>query len=156
MLTILWKLHLLTENTPNGKKVQILLEELHATYGTSWKTHLVDLETGEQKKDWFLKLNPNGTLCNNLALLCRCTNHVVGRKNTGPDRYDKEQTIRCYGKFSNTDLSTRAIRRRERFRFRGPYTEKRSRSVVIFLARSCPFTGPNTTFCQRCERAHAL
>ncbi|KAK7954405.1 glutathione S-transferase [Apiospora saccharicola] len=62
MLTILRKLHLLTENTPNGKKVQILLEELHATYGTSWKTHLVDLETGEQKKDWFLKLNPNGRI----------------------------------------------------------------------------------------------
>ncbi|KAL7781005.1 glutathione S-transferase [Trichoderma afarasin] len=53
-------LQLLTENTPNGKKVQILLEELHDIYGLSWTTHLIDLETDEQKKDWFLQLNPNG------------------------------------------------------------------------------------------------
>jgi glutathione S-transferase len=51
---------LLTENTTNGKKVQILLEELHEIYGISWSTHLVDLETDEQKKSWFLRLNPNG------------------------------------------------------------------------------------------------
>lgn len=52
--------HLLTENTPNGKKVQILLEELRAKYGFSWETHLIDIATDEQKKDWFLALNPNG------------------------------------------------------------------------------------------------
>jgi hypothetical protein len=52
--------HLLTENTPNGKKVQILLEELRAEYGFGWETHLIDLDTEEQKKDWFLALNPNG------------------------------------------------------------------------------------------------
>ncbi|KAH8129942.1 glutathione S-transferase [Trichoderma asperelloides] len=55
-------LQLLTENTPNGKKVQILLEELHDIYGTSWATHLIDLETDEQKKNWFLRLNPNGRI----------------------------------------------------------------------------------------------
>ncbi|KAK1246676.1 hypothetical protein MKX08_000478 [Trichoderma sp. CBMAI-0020] len=55
-------LQLLTENTPNGKKVQILLEELHDVYGTSWATHLIDLETDEQKKSWFLRLNPNGRI----------------------------------------------------------------------------------------------
>ncbi|UKZ61977.1 uncharacterized protein TrAtP1_003238 [Trichoderma atroviride] len=55
-------LQLLTENTPNGKKVQILLEELHDAYGTSWATHLIDLETDEQKKSWFLRLNPNGRI----------------------------------------------------------------------------------------------
>ncbi|KAM0519608.1 hypothetical protein ACHAPE_003787 [Trichoderma viride] len=43
-------LQLLTENTPNGKKVQILLEELHDVYATSWATRLIDLETDEQKK----------------------------------------------------------------------------------------------------------
>ncbi|KAL6795917.1 glutathione S-transferase [Trichoderma sp. SZMC 28013] len=55
-----YPLQLLTENTPNGKKVQILLEELHDIYGLSWTTHLIDLETDEQKKRWFLQLNPNG------------------------------------------------------------------------------------------------
>ncbi|PNP43932.1 hypothetical protein TGAMA5MH_04217 [Trichoderma gamsii] len=55
-------LQLLTENTPNGKKVQILLEELHDIYGTSWATRLIDLETDEQKKSWFLRLNPNGRI----------------------------------------------------------------------------------------------
>ncbi|UKZ83363.1 hypothetical protein TrVFT333_011171 [Trichoderma virens FT-333] len=55
-------LQLLTENTLNGKKVQILLEELHDIYGTSWTTHLIDLETDEQKKSWFLHLNPNGRI----------------------------------------------------------------------------------------------
>ncbi|KKP01367.1 hypothetical protein THAR02_06524 [Trichoderma harzianum] len=55
-----YPLQLLTENTPNGKKVQILLEELYDIYGLSWTTHLIDLETDEQKKRWFLHLNPNG------------------------------------------------------------------------------------------------
>ncbi|KAK2603479.1 hypothetical protein QQS21_004339 [Conoideocrella luteorostrata] len=55
-------LHLLTDNTPNGKKVQILLEELHSVYSTVWHTHLIDLETDEQKKNWFCRLNPNGRI----------------------------------------------------------------------------------------------
>ncbi|KAL7948923.1 glutathione S-transferase [Trichoderma barbatum] len=57
-----YPLQLLTENTPNGKKVQILLEELHDIYGTSWTTHLIDLDTDEQKKSWFLRINPNGRI----------------------------------------------------------------------------------------------
>ncbi|PWY79942.1 glutathione-S-transferase theta, GST [Aspergillus eucalypticola CBS 122712] len=55
-------LHLLTASTPNGKKVQILLEELSAKYGLQWTTTLIDLETDEQKQPWFLALNPNGKL----------------------------------------------------------------------------------------------
>lgn len=62
-------LQLLTENTPNGKKVQILLEELQDVYGTSWATHLIDLETDEQKKSWFLRLNPNGRYFTLFSLL---------------------------------------------------------------------------------------
>lgn len=54
-------LHLITQNTPNGKKVQIFLEELKDVYGTEWTTTLIDIRTNEQKKDWFLRLNPNGT-----------------------------------------------------------------------------------------------
>ncbi|KAH6719727.1 glutathione S-transferas-like protein [Leptodontidium sp. MPI-SDFR-AT-0119] len=55
-------LHLLTQNTPNGQKVQIFLEELATTYGTEWTTTLIDTSTNEQKKGWFLSLNPNGRI----------------------------------------------------------------------------------------------
>jgi len=37
-----------------------MLEELKDVYGTTWTTSLVDLETDEQKEDWFLHLDPNG------------------------------------------------------------------------------------------------
>ena len=55
-------LHLLTMSTPNGQKVQIMLEELADLYGTSWDTTLIDIQTNEQKKDWFLRLDPNGRI----------------------------------------------------------------------------------------------
>jgi hypothetical protein len=34
-------LHLVTQNTPNGQKVQIFLEELADVYGTQWTTTLM-------------------------------------------------------------------------------------------------------------------
>ncbi|KFY50840.1 hypothetical protein V495_00064 [Pseudogymnoascus sp. VKM F-4514 (FW-929)] len=49
-------LHLVTHNTQNGQKVQILLEELKDKYG------LHNIFTNEQKKEWFLRLNPNGRI----------------------------------------------------------------------------------------------
>ncbi|KAL2062330.1 hypothetical protein VTL71DRAFT_6596 [Oculimacula yallundae] len=55
-------LHLITENTPNGQKVQILLEELAAVYSTEWTTTIIDTATNVQKRDWFLRLNPNGRI----------------------------------------------------------------------------------------------
>ncbi|KAH6659423.1 hypothetical protein BKA67DRAFT_633865 [Truncatella angustata] len=55
-------IHLLTENMPNGKKVQILLEELRLASRLCWEMHLINLETDEQKKTWFLRLDPNGSL----------------------------------------------------------------------------------------------
>ncbi|GKZ17532.1 hypothetical protein AbraIFM66951_004372 [Aspergillus brasiliensis] len=55
-------LHLITSSTPNGKKVQILLEELKEIYALEWTTSLIDLDTDEQKQPWFLKLNPNGKI----------------------------------------------------------------------------------------------
>ncbi|KAJ5553825.1 hypothetical protein N7513_003784 [Penicillium frequentans] len=55
-------LHLITCSTPNGKKVQILLEELKDVYGLEWTTSFIDIDTDEQKKPWFLKLNPNGRI----------------------------------------------------------------------------------------------
>jgi hypothetical protein len=55
-------LHLITQSTPNGQKVQILLEELAETYGTEWTTTIINIMTNEQKKEWFLRLNPNGRI----------------------------------------------------------------------------------------------
>lgn len=57
-------------NTPNGMKVQIMLEELKETYGTqcmlfspqhtfltTTDTHtLLNIMSNKQKEDWFLKL----------------------------------------------------------------------------------------------------
>lgn len=55
-------LHLITQNTPNGQATQILLEELADAYGTTWGTTLINISTNEQKKEWFLRLNPNGRI----------------------------------------------------------------------------------------------
>ncbi|EON67697.1 hypothetical protein W97_06840 [Coniosporium apollinis CBS 100218] len=55
-------LHLITQSTPNGQKVQIMLEELKDAYGTSWSTTIINIMTNEQKKEWFLRLNPNGRI----------------------------------------------------------------------------------------------
>lgn len=55
-------LHLVTQSTPNGQKVQIFLEELALVYGTTWTTTLINIMTNEQKKDWFLRLDPNGRI----------------------------------------------------------------------------------------------
>ena len=52
---------MITERTPNGKKVQNLLEEFKDVYGIQWTASLLDLETDEKRKDWFLRLIPNGT-----------------------------------------------------------------------------------------------
>ncbi|MCJ1267531.1 hypothetical protein MMC22_007416 [Lobaria immixta] len=55
-------IHLLTNNTPNGQKVQILLEELKELYGTKSTTSILQFQTGDHKKDWYLRLNPNGKI----------------------------------------------------------------------------------------------
>ncbi|KAI4174441.1 MAG: hypothetical protein LQ346_008236, partial [Caloplaca aetnensis] len=56
-------LHLITQSTPNGQKVQILLEELKDVYNnTAWTTTLIDIRSNVQKSDWFLRLNPNGRI----------------------------------------------------------------------------------------------
>ncbi|KAH9844505.1 Disulfide-bond oxidoreductase [Teratosphaeria destructans] len=55
-------LHLLTMSTPNGQAVQIFLEELKDKYGIEWTTTLINIMTNEQKKDWFLRIDPNGRI----------------------------------------------------------------------------------------------
>ncbi len=52
--------HLITQNTPNGQAVQIYMEELKDKYGFDFTTTLINISTNEQKKDWFLRLDPNG------------------------------------------------------------------------------------------------
>ncbi|KAL4745149.1 hypothetical protein BDW72DRAFT_198911 [Aspergillus terricola var. indicus] len=49
---------LYTDNTPNGHKIPIILEEL----GLPYKLEQLSIQTGEQKKEWFLKINPNGQI----------------------------------------------------------------------------------------------
>lgn len=55
-------LHLITQSTPNGQATQIILEELADVYRTEWTTTLINISTNEQKKEWFLRLNPNGRI----------------------------------------------------------------------------------------------
>jgi len=55
-------IHLITQSTPNGQKVQIFLEELAAKYGTSFSFNTINIGTNEQKSDYFLRLNPNGRI----------------------------------------------------------------------------------------------
>jgi len=47
-----------TSNTPNGRKVSIMLEETELPY------NLIHLHLGkfEQRQDWYLKINPNGRI----------------------------------------------------------------------------------------------
>jgi GSH-dependent disulfide-bond oxidoreductase len=49
---------LFTAATPNGWKVSIALEEM----GIPYTVHTLDLSKGEQKQDWYLRLNPNGRI----------------------------------------------------------------------------------------------
>jgi len=49
---------LYTAPTPNGWKVSILLEEL----GLPYSVRPIRLQNGEQKEDWYLKINPNGRI----------------------------------------------------------------------------------------------
>lgn len=49
---------LYTSETPNGWKVSIALEELALPY----EVHPIALSKGEQKADWYVRLNPNGRI----------------------------------------------------------------------------------------------
>lgn len=49
---------LYTDQTPNGVKISITLEEL----GLPYKTHHLNISTNVQKEQWFLDINPNGRI----------------------------------------------------------------------------------------------
>lgn len=51
-------LHLYTQQTPNGIKPSILLEEL----GLAYDVTELHFSTNEQKEPWFLKISPNGRI----------------------------------------------------------------------------------------------
>lgn len=49
---------LYTAPTPNGWKASVALEDL----GIPYAVHLVDIIAGEQKRPWFVAINPNGRI----------------------------------------------------------------------------------------------
>ena len=49
---------LYTGATPNGWKASVTLEEL----GLPYTVYNLDRENGEQRSDWFLRINPNGRI----------------------------------------------------------------------------------------------
>ena len=51
-------IELYTSPTPNGYKISVALEELDIPYNV----HVVNLQSGDQKKPEFLELNPNGRI----------------------------------------------------------------------------------------------
>jgi GSH-dependent disulfide-bond oxidoreductase len=51
-------IELLTAATPNGWKASIVLEELELEYAV----RRIALDQGEQKAEWYVKLNPNGRI----------------------------------------------------------------------------------------------
>lgn len=44
-------LHLITQSTPNGQAVQIMLEELAETYGTEFTYSVINISTNVQKSE---------------------------------------------------------------------------------------------------------
>ena len=51
-------IELYTDSTPNGWKVSIALEEM----GLAYHVNHIHIRDGEQKQDWYVKLNPNGRI----------------------------------------------------------------------------------------------
>ena len=51
-------IELFTSETPNGWKISICLEEMELPY----TVRHIKLSEGEQKQDWYMKLNPNGRI----------------------------------------------------------------------------------------------
>ncbi|KAL3442730.1 glutathione S-transferase [Aspergillus insuetus] len=57
-MTLASDITLYTDNTPNGAKPPILLEEL----GLPYKLEHLSIQSGRQKEEWYLKINPNGQI----------------------------------------------------------------------------------------------
>lgn len=51
-------IELYTDTTPNGWKISIALEEM----GLEYNVHHIHIRDGEQKQDWYVKLNPNSRI----------------------------------------------------------------------------------------------
>ncbi|MEM8766714.1 MAG: glutathione S-transferase N-terminal domain-containing protein [Pseudomonadota bacterium] len=51
-------IELYTASTPNGWKASVTLEELEIPYNV----HAMNLQAGDQKEEWFLKICPNGRI----------------------------------------------------------------------------------------------
>jgi len=71
-------IQLYTDQTPNGVKIPMALEEL----GLPYKVHSIDISTNKQKEAWFLAINPNG--------------RIPALTDTITNAEGKEQTIRVF------------------------------------------------------------
>ncbi len=88
---------LYTAPTPNGWKVSILLEELDLPY----EVKAINLGELEQKKDWFLKINPNGRIP---AIIDRDADHFAVFESGACLIYLAEKT----GSFLPTEAKSRS------------------------------------------------
>lgn len=82
---------LYTSFSPNGQKVSITLEEL----GLNYEVKPLDLMNGEQKEEWFLKINPNGRIP---ALVDKSNNDFASFESGAimlylVDKYDKDNKL---------------------------------------------------------------
>lgn len=57
---------LYTAGTPNGHKINILVEEL----GIDYKVHKIDIAKNIQKEDWYLKINRTLQTNANTSTIC--------------------------------------------------------------------------------------
>jgi len=69
-------LHLYTLSTPNGRKIQIALEELKDAYGTEFTWEIADISTNVQKQPWFLSMCGNGRIPSLTDNACNPPVHV--------------------------------------------------------------------------------
>lgn len=83
--------------------MQILLEELKDVYGIEWTTSLIDLETDEQKEEWFLHINHNGMI--NLNFGGSMLKSSFSRTNSSTYRQLTVAAFFYYGIICRTSLS---------------------------------------------------
>lgn len=67
-----------TDNTPNGQKIAITLEEL----GLKYETVHIDISTNVQKEEWFLKINRKRSITHSVPSSHINTSHTNNLQQT--------------------------------------------------------------------------
>jgi len=128
-------IHLMTVSTPNGQKTQVFLEELKTSYGLEFSFNLINMGAQEQKRDWFLAINPNGripVIIDNTVTPPFSVHETSAQLVYLADKYDTES------RFSFTD----ALERSEMFQW-----------LFFWHGSGAPYMG-NTNFFKRAEPAN--